>query len=110
MLVRLPIDGGTGGNGNGIGAGATVNSAVFAPTFRFDEDGIVQVGTITGGATIKVQGRLSQAAPWVDIVLTSAGATTATAAGYFLVPLFPEMRINVVAGGSGATLSVWFGD
>lgn len=110
MLVRIPIDGGTGGNGNGIAANATVNSAVFFPSFRFDEDGIMQVDIISGSATVKLQGRLSNTAPWVDVVLNTSNATTATADGYFLVPLFPEMRVNVVAGASGATLSVWVGD
>ena len=104
MRVFVPV------NNQTISASGTYNSDIFFPRFVYDEDGIIQIGTITGGATVKLQGRLSPNAPWVDVVLTSAGAISATAAGYYLVPMFPEMRVNVVAGGSGATLTVWVGD
>lgn len=94
-----------------IAAGTTYNGNVFYPSFVDDEDGIIQIGTITtvgGTATIKLQGRLLATAPWVDVAL--GAGTSATAAGYFLVPMFPEMRVTVAAATAQVSLSVWVGD
>jgi hypothetical protein len=95
-------------------ASGTSNSDSFTPSFIFDEDGVVQMGTATAGTgTIRVQGRLSASAPWVDITLTSAGATShaisTTTSAYYLVPLFPHMRVQVTASSSITGLNVWFG-
>ena len=95
-------------------ASGTSNSASFTPSFIFDEDGVVQMGTATSGTgTIKLQGRLSELAPWTDITLTSGGATThtisTTTGAYYLVPLFPFMRVQVTASTAITGLNVWFG-
>jgi len=91
----------------------TYNGPIFRPSFMDDEDGIFQVGSYTGpgAATFILQGRLVPAAPWVNIVLNSAGDTSASDAGYFLVPMFPEMRVVVSAsGGSVSGCNAWIGD
>jgi len=83
-------------------------SAVFSPYMRFDEDGIVQINHTTAGLTVNIQGRLSPDCSWVNIVLNAGGLVNSTSSGYFLIPLFPEMRVNVT--GSSGVVDVYIGD
>lgn len=96
-----------------IASGATYTGPIFRPSFIDDEDGIFQVGTYSGigAASFALQGRLTASAPWVTIVLNSAGDTSTADAGYFLVPMFPEMRVTVGASGGNVTgCNAWIGD
>ena len=82
-------------------------SATVSPKMLYNEDGVFQVQVHSGSPTVVLQGRLSPDAPFVDVALNSAGSTSATASGYFNVPLFPEMRC-VITG--TASVSAWLGD
>lgn len=82
-------------------------SATVAPKMLYNEDGILQVQVHSGSPVVVLQGRLSPDAPFFDVVLNSAGSTSATTSGYFNVPLFPEMRC-VITG--TASVSAWLGD
>jgi hypothetical protein len=82
-------------------------SATVAPKMLYNEDGILQIQVHSGSPVVVLQGRLSSDAPFVDVVLNSAGSTSATTSGYFTVPLFPEMRC-VITG--TASVSAWLGD
>lgn len=84
------------------------NGPSYFPTMKFDEDGVIQTNHITAGLTVQIQGRLGATMPWVTLRLDSAGTTSNTASGYFLVPLFPEMRA-VVTGASGS-VDIFIGD
>ena len=92
----------------------TTNSSVLQMRMQNDEDGIVQVQITSGGptATLKVQGRITSDAPWVDVRVDSSGTTDITASGYWLIPTFPEMRMSVTGSGSAGTTTVnaWIGD
>jgi hypothetical protein len=82
-------------------------SVTIEPKMNYNEDGIFQVQVHSGSPTVVLQGRLSPDAPFFDVVLNSAGATSATASGYFMVPLFTQMRC-VITG--TASVSAWLGD
>lgn len=87
-------------------SGAATSSTI-EPKMLSNEDGIFQIQVHSGTPTVKLQGRLSSAAPWVDIALNVAGVTSATSSGYFMVPLFPQMQC-VITG--TASVSAWLGD
>lgn len=89
---------------NSVGA---ATSETLATKMILNEDGVFQAQIHTGTATIKLQGRVAPTAPWADLTLNSAGATSATASGVFFVPLLPEMRVTVTGTG---TVSAWVGD
>jgi hypothetical protein len=96
--------------GQTVPASTTVNGTAFPITAKFDEDGVVQVST-TNSPTVRIQGRASPEAPWINIVLNAAGDTsTTTAGGYFTLPLFPEMRASVTAGVANAVVDIWMAD
>ena len=92
----------------------TTNSSVVQMRMQNDEDGIVQVQIPSGGptATLKVQGRITSDAPWVDIKLDAVTNTQTNASGYWLIPIFPEMRMSVTGSGSAGstTVDAWIGD
>lgn len=92
----------------------TTNSNVVRMRMQNDEDGILQVQMTSGGptATLKVQGRITSDAPWVDVALDSVTNSTTTQGGYWLIPTFPEMRLSVTGSGSAGTTTVnaWIGD
>lgn len=92
----------------------TTNSSVLQMRMQNDEDGIVQVQITSGGptATLKVQGRITSDAPWVDIKLDAVTNTQTNASGYWLIPIFPEMRMSVTGSGAAGTTTVdaWIGD
>lgn len=93
-----------------ITAGATVNSATFAPRQKFEEDLVIQISS-TVPHTTSIQGRLLPTAPWVDIILNATGQVTTTAlSSYFLIPAFPEIRTNTVVGATNGSMTVWVGD
>ena len=82
-------------------------SEIVEPKMIYNEDGIFQIQVHSGSPTVVLQGRLSPDAPWFDVYLNSAGATSASGSGYFTVPLFPQMRC-VITG--SASVSAWLGD
>ena len=92
----------------------TTNSSVVQMRMQNDEDGLLQVQMTAGGptATLKVQGRITGDAPWVDVALDSVTNTTTTQGGYWLIPTFPEMRLTVTGSGTAGTTTVnaWIGD
>lgn len=94
-----------------VSANSTIDGSSFFPSAKFDEDGVVQISA-TNNPTIKIQGRASTEAPWVDIVLNAAGATSTTVnSGYFTIPLFPEMRATVTGPAAAtAVVSIWLAD
>ena len=88
-----------------LNSAATANgtsATVTPPLTARDGLGLYQA-SITGTATVTLQGRLVPSAPWADIVsLTSSGAQS--------VALFPFMQ-SVVSGVSGTvSVSDWLGD
>lgn len=92
-----------------VAIGATVNGSIFAPTAKHNEDAMVQVSMSTT-ATVSVQARSTPTAPWVNVRLTPAGDTNFVTAGYGTIPLFPEMRVNVVGGVASSNIVVWLVD
>jgi hypothetical protein len=87
----------------------------FACQRRRDETGILQVEEAAGDITARVYGRASEEAPWSLIGARHGRDQTVaedlTTTGFLSeVPIFPLMRIKVVAaGGTGAnTFKVWF--
>ncbi len=83
-------------------------SPSYFPTMKFDEDGVVQIAHNTPGLAVSIQGRLSPSLGWVTLRLDAAGLTASTTSGYYLVPLFPEMRASVT--GASGNVDVFIGD
>ena len=83
------------------------SSEIIEPKMIYNEDGVFQVQVHSGSPTVVLQGRLSSEAPFFDVVLNAAGATTITGSGYFTVPMVPQMRC-VITG--TASVSAWLGD
>ncbi len=75
----------------------TGQSAIMYPGGLPDRQAALQAD-LTSTGTVRAQGRSSDDAPWVNLGtgLTADGAETA-------LPVFPQMRINVTANGSGVT-------
>lgn len=86
----------------------TTNSSVLQMRMQNDEDGMIQVQITSGGptATLKAQGRIHSSAPWVDVKLDSVTNTQTTQSGYWLIPIFPEMRLTVTGSGTAGTTTV----
>lgn len=100
-------------NALSVGTSGTTDSAIVKCGMQNDEDGLLQVSITSTGATatLKVQGRIHSDAPWVDLKLDAVNTTT-TASGYWLIPVFPEMRASVTGSGASgtATVNAWLGD
>lgn len=96
---------------SGIGQTTSPSPEPYAPKTIFNSDGIVQVEIITDpftpGTSLKIQGRVSREAPWVDLDL--GGTTVAAASNYFVMPLMPEMRV-VASSVVPTTFRVWIID
>lgn len=93
MAVQKLIDGATG-----TVDGSTVQSFQDKQKSQY---GVFQA-EITDTATVKLQGRVSPGAPWVDV-------TSLTASGAEVVTLFPEMR-GKVSSHSAGTVNAWLKD
>jgi len=97
------------------GADDATYEAEFVCQRRRDETGIFQLEKSAGTITARVYGRASEEAPW-SLISARKGTDqlvvdNLTASGFLSeVPIFPLMRIKVVAtGGAGAnTFSAWF--
>ena len=81
-------------------------SVVIQPKLIANLTGVLQIQVHSGTPTIVLQGRISPDAPFFDVILNAAGATSATTSGYYMVPLFAQMRC-VITG--TASVSVWLG-
>ncbi len=94
---------------NAVTTGQAISGNVITPKAIHNEDATVQV-SMTVSCTVRIQGRSSPIAPWVNIRLTPAGDTSFTASGYGTIPLFPEMRVDITGGASTSDVAVWLVD
>ncbi len=101
-------------NNLAVSNSGTQTSAVLQTRMDNDEDGLLQIHVASAGpvAVIRVQGRITSDAPWVDVILDNAGTYEVAYSGYWLIPIFPEMRLSVTGAGSAGTTTVnaWIGD
>src|SRR5688572_1262216 len=77
---------------------------------RFHHDKAIFQVEITGTATVKLQGRCDDSAPWETIVsLSNADVDATTKSAVRSVTAMPQMRANVTAWTNG-TVSAWTAD
>lgn len=80
-------------------------SAVY-PQRRQDELGKIQAKIVSGTATVKIQGRVNDTAPWATLLTLTESDMSDNDTVYALIELVPEMRANII-NISGATVDVW---
>ena len=87
-------------------ATSTGTSDLRAPQRRQDETGKVQVEITGGSATVKIQGRSSDLAPWATLLSVTEADMGDNDTFFAVVELTPGMQVDV-ASISGATVNVW---